>query len=191
MEDLQEPAVEPSSTETTTQDPLQEELERVQKREGGRTQKEKLLYTKQRIEQQLRELGVDDEPQHEDDEAPVTLGMLKRMQAETATKTALQLAEDIPGDAERELTKYHIQNTIRSTGIPSEDLKLARAIVNSTRNSQILEQVQMRPAPVTHSTGTSAPAKMEPHDIPLTHEELQFTKPPFNMTKEQILKTRR
>lgn len=199
QEDLIEKVL-PSETEEveadkkaeTEQDPLKVELDRVQKKEG-RTQKEKLLFTKNRVEQQLREIEGD-EPEKvvtddADDNAPLTVGMFKKMQQENATKTAIQLSEDIEDETERELTQYHLNNSIKSTGNPTEDLKLARTLTNAAKNKQIIEEVERKIPAKTHSNGSSAPGKDE--KIPeLTAEELSFTRPPWNMSVAEIVKTR-
>lgn len=174
--------VEPSSTE---QDPLKTELDKVQGQK--RTKEEKLLYSKKRIEEQLEELGVKEEI--DEDEKPVTLGMLKQIQAQTATKTALQLADATPSETERELLKYHLENTIRSTGNPNEDFRLAQSLVNSVKNSQIIEETIRKPI-AKPSSGGGAPANVE-KQAEFTSNELAFMKPPFNMTKEQILQARK
>lgn len=173
------------------QDPLKQELDKVKQK---RTQKEKLIYTRNRIEQQLREIGqeegVESSPDTEDEETPVTVGMLKKIQAETATKTALQLADDIENESEKELVKYHINNTIRSTGNPQQDLRLAQAIVNAAKNKQILEQLAQKPkAKRSSSDGGGTPFKEEEPEF--TPEEQNFMKSPFNLTKEQILSARK
>jgi hypothetical protein len=169
------------------QDPLKTELERVNK--GGRTKLEKLEFTKKRVDEQLREerkaQGFEPEPEVGDDDEPLTKGEFKRIQQETTIKTALQLADEIDNETEKELVKYHINNTIRSTGNPKEDLRLARALANDVKNKQILEQVIQKPkAKSGSSNGGEAPFKEEEED--LTPEQLIFTKPPFNLTKEQI-----
>ena len=207
MEDLQEPVStseteeteEGTEPETVEQDPLKAELERVQsQKKEGRTEKEKAEYSLRKNAERVRELGGDPNSilgiehetiEPEEDDKPVTLGMLKKFQQETASKNALQLAEEIPTETERELVKYHLQNTIRSTGNPQEDLKLARSIVNGVKNSQILEELARKTPPKTHSNATGAPAK-EDNSGELTPEELQFTKPPFNLSKEKIIATR-
>lgn len=174
------------------QDPLKKELKKVQGKGEGRTRKEKLLFSKKKIEDQLRELEEDDgedDDDEEDDDAPVTVGMMKKMRQKETVKTALQLADDIEDDVERELVKHHVANTIRSTGNPTEDLALARAIVNSKKNVQIIEEVQRKPGAKTHSSAGGAPARSAPQQE-LTAEEAQFMRPPFNMTKEQILAAR-
>ncbi len=185
---------------TTEQDPLKVELEKVQRKEG-KTEAEKAAYSLKKNAERAKELGidpaeilgyarkdVDDEPN--DDDKPVTLGMLKKMEMEKSGNTALQLADDISNEVERELTKYHLENTIRSTGNPAEDLKNARAIVNAAKNSQIIEEVARKSPVKTHSSATSAPAKPEDEHIELTRDELAFTRPPFNLTEKDIIAAR-
>ncbi len=170
------------------QDPLKTELKKVQ--EKGRTKAEKLLYTKKRIDDQLKELGIQDESVDEDDDKPLTRGEFKKLQAQSATKTALDLAAAVPNETERELLKYHLENTIRSTGNPQEDFNLALTLVNSVKNQQITEEVLRKPAVKTHGSGGGAPAKQE-QQVEYTAEELSYMKPPFNLSKEQILAARK
>ena len=198
MEDINKDAVSPSETEEPKtqvegeQDPLKTELERVKK--GGRTKREKLIYTKNRIEEQLREVekeeGIEPSPEIEDDNAPITRGDLRKIEAQRATKTALELAEDIENDTERELVKHYINNTINSTGNPKEDLRLARALANDVKNKQILEQLKGRPQPKrTSATGGGTP--YVPEEEEMTADEMAFMKPPFNMSREKILEARK
>lgn len=168
------------------QDLLQTELENVQKK--GKTKAEKLIYTRNRVNEQLKELGIEDEPEDDDDQ-PITRGEFKRLQEQQSTKTALQMADETTGDAERELLKYHLENTIRSTGNPREDFKLAQQLVNSVKNAQITEEVLRKPAAKTHSSGGGAPAKTS-KAAEFTDEELSYMRAPFNMTAEQILAVR-
>jgi len=173
------------------QNPLEKELQKVQNKGEGRTKKEKLLYTKQRVEEQLRELeGEDaDDLGDEDDDTPVTKGMLREMQAKSVVKTALDLTEDIADATEKALVQHHIKNTIRTTGNPAEDLKLARAIVNSVKNSQIAEEAVRKGEAKQHSSGSGGAGRSE-KVLELSAEEIPFTKAPFNMTKEQIIAAR-
>lgn len=194
MEDLQEkaPASE-AEQETTEQDPLKIELEKVQKKEG-RTHDEKILYKFNELKKEVKERGLLPEEADpidvSDDEAPVTVGMLKKMQADNAVKTSLQLADDISNEIERELVKHHINNTIRSTGNPSEDLRLARAIVNEVRNRQILEENDRKIPAKTHSSGTSAPAKLADPEPEMTKEEITLMQW-SGMSKEDVFKARK
>lgn len=175
------------SKDSAEQDSLKTELDKVQRK--GRTKVEKLQYTKKRIDEQLKELGVEDEIEDDEDEKPVTVGMLKKIQAQTATKTALQLADEIPNETERELTKYHLENTIRSTGNPQEDFTLAQNQVNAVKNKQILEELGRKTTPPTHGSNAGAPANKEKQEE-FTPEEQSFMKPPFNLTKEAVIKAR-
>lgn len=176
------------TTEVVEQDPLKIELEKVQRK--GRTKAEKLLYTKKRVDEQLKELGIEDETMEDEDDKPLTVGDFKKMQAQTATKTALELANEVTNETERELLKYHLENTIRSTGNPQEDFKLAQGLVNAVKNQQVLEEQLRKPATKTHPTGSGAPLKDKKEDE-FTTEELAYMKHPFNLTKEQVLKARR
>lgn len=185
--------VSPSDTEPkeptgSKQDPLKTELDKVQAN-TKRTKKEKLLYSKKRIEDQLKEFEPEEEPE-DDDAKPLTLGDLKRIQEETVAKTALDLAEDIPNETERDLVKYHLDNTIRSSGNPQRDLELAQGLVNSVKNRQILEESSRKYPAKTHPSGAGAPPLKPKETDDLTAEELAFMKPPFNLSKEQIIKTR-
>jgi len=177
-----------AEADKANQDPLKTELEKVQGQK--RSKLEKLQYRKKLIDEQLKDMGVDDEPVIEDDdEKPLTRGEYKKIQAETAQKTALQLADDIPNQTERELVKYHLENSIRSTGNPNQDLSLARSIVNDAKNRQILEEQQRRGQPIPQASGAGAPPRVE-HPTELTPEEQTYLRPPFNLTKEQIIAAR-
>ncbi len=195
-EDSIEEVVLPSETkeeqvDDNKQDPLKTELENLNKK-GGRSKKEKLLFSKQRIEEQLAELGDKDDIEDEDDK-PVTMKMLKEMQAQKVIvpETALQLADSIENETERELTKYHLENTIRPTGDPKQDLALAAVHVNAVKNKQIVDQVKIKP-PVkqyTNSGGTNPDNGKIVEE--LDAQEILFTKPPFNLTKQVILELRK
>lgn len=203
MEDLKETppsevipevVVETPVVETPTeQDPLKVELERVQKKEGP-DRKEKLLFTKKRIEKQLLDeygIGSDAESAIEsknDDDQPLTVGMLKKIQQDRAAETALELAEAIPNEVERELVKHHLANTIKTNGNPNDDLNMARAIVNAAKNKQIIEQAAQKPEAKNHSSGGGVPLIHE-EEIVYTEQEKVFMAQ-AGLTKEDILKTR-
>lgn len=188
-------ATEGAESTATEQDPLKEELEKVQQKTATkRTKKEKLEFTRDRVLKELADLdggeGTPPAPAPEDDDdTPLTRGDLRKMQEAATTKTALQLAEDITNETERELVKYHIDNTIKPSGDPATDLKIARSIVNAVKNEQILKQAALKPEAQTHSSDGGAPARHEP-EIQLTPEEIPFSRPPFNLTKADILAKR-
>mgnify|MGYP003531465977 CR=1 FL=1 len=184
-EDVEETVVE-ETPEETTQDPLETELNKVKNK--GRTKAEKLLYTKKRVEEQLKELGIEEDV--EDDDQPVTMADLKRFQAQNAQKTALDLASSVTNETERALIEYHLENTIRSTGNPQEDFQLAQGLVNAVKNKQIVEETIRKPLAKTHSSGSGAPAKVARPEEELNAVEKQFLSAPFNLTKEQIIEAR-
>ena len=185
-EEVEETVVE-ETPEETTQDPLETELNKVKNK--GRTKAEKLLYTKKRVEEQLKELGIEEDVE-EDDDQPVTMADLKRFQAQNAQKTALDLASSVTNETERALIEYHLENTIRSTGNPQEDFQLAQGLVNAVKNKQIIDGIIRKPLAKTHSSGSGAPAKVAKPEDELTSVERQFLSAPFNMTKEQIIAAR-
>ncbi len=183
------------------QDPLKLELEKVKNKEGGKTELEKASFSLKKTMERIKELGGDPDSilgtkpkvvdtEIDSDDAPVTVGMLKKIQQQTAEQTALQMTNDIQDETERELTRYHIQNSIKSTGNPTEDLNLARAIVNSAKNKQILEEIARKNQPKTYSSSSGAPANIDVEQA-LTPDELLFMKPPFNLSKADILKARK
>jgi hypothetical protein len=187
---------ETTETQTPEQDPLKIELDRVQNK-PGRTEKEKAEYSLRKNAERVKELGGDpnailgiekETPKVDDDDTPVTIGMFKKLQQENASKTALQQADEIQNETERELTKFHLENTIKSTGIPSEDLKLARALVNSVKNTKIIEEVARKTPPKTHSNSSGVNANKE-EEVVLTTEEKQLMAA-GNLTVKEVLDAR-
>ncbi len=187
------------TTETAEQGPLKTELERIQK--TGRTEVEKAAFSLKKNAERAKELGIDpakvlgfdqkvETTEDNEDDKPITRGEWKRMQAENASKTALQSAEEIPNETERELVKYHLQNTIKSSGNPSEDLKIARSIVNSVKNSQITQEIARKIPPKQHSSASGVDPKQE-QEIIFSPSELQLMGAPFNMTKQEIIDARK
>ena len=174
------------------QNPLQSELDKIKTKGTKRTELEKAIYTKNQIDKRIRELKGDEEPDEpeDDDEAPMTVGMYKKIQQDTATKTAVQMADEIQDEVERELVKYHISNSIKSTGSPTEDLRLSRAIVNAAKNAKIIEELGRKSKPKSYSSGSSADLEYKGEEPEFTQEELSYMQPPFSLTKEQVLKAR-
>lgn len=178
------------------EEPLKIELERLK---GKKTPQEKAKDSLFFNAQKAKELGIDIEevlglkPKEDvvdEEDRPVTRKeleelLLKSRQVE-ATKTAEQLVNEIQDETERELTLFHIQNTIKSTGDPKEDLKLARTLTNSVRNSQIIEEAQRKPQAKSHSSSTSGTNASAEIEVKLTPEEQAY----FNtglVTKDEIL----
>lgn len=190
LEEKAEEVVVPATTEEeiVEQDPLKTELEKVQRK--GRTRAEKLLYSKKRIDEQLKELGIEEEESDDEDSKPVTLGMLKKIQTQSSTKTALELADDIPNEVERELTKHYLENRITLSGNAQEDFEVAQTLVNAKKNRQITEEILRKPQARTQSSGNGAPARVAKPEDELTAEEVLYTRAPWNMSKADIVKAR-
>lgn len=173
---------EPSQQE----DPIKEELERVQKR-PKRTKLEQLEYTQKRVAEQLAEerkkAGIED-----DDNRPLTVAEFRAMQAQTAQDTALKLADAIESEPERELVKYHLENTIKPSGDPQTDLKNARLIVNAVKNRQVAEETIRAQKPRMAGSGAGAPPKEQREDE-LTQEETLYMQA-FKLSKEEVLAAR-
>lgn len=170
---------------------VKKELDRVRNK-TERTQREKLLYTKNRIDEQLRDLDKEEGVEtvlDEDDAAPVTVGMLKKRDQDKAISTAKVMANDIEDEDERDLVKHHLENTIRPSGNPQEDLKNARALVNSVKNSQVVEELARKQTARSTASGSSAPGRHEEAFEP-TADERKFMLPPFNLKKDDIIRAR-
>ncbi len=191
-----ETSSETTATETIEQDPLKTELERVQKA-SKYTEKEKAEHSLKKNAERLKELGGDptsilgiEKETTDEDDTPLTVGAYKKMQQANTAKTALQSADEIANETERELVKFHLQNTIKSTGIPSEDLKLARALVNAVKNTQIIEETTRKGTAKTHSNSSGVDAKQE-EEIIYTPDEQAMMKPPFKLSPKEILESRK
>jgi len=183
----------PEVTPETPQDPLKVELDRVKSKKEGTSELERALHKKREVEFQIKKLQKEqgiEEPQPEGtDDEPLTVSKWRQLESEKAQKTAINLADEIPNEVERELTKYHINNSIKPTGNPAEDLKLARAIVNSVKNAQIATEIARKTPATPIGTGSGNPGNHEAH-FEATPEEASMMRPPFNLTKEDVLKAR-
>ncbi len=171
-------------------DPVKKELEKVGKKKF--TKRERLNFEKKKIDEQLGVIDKDEgiePPIDATDETPVTVGMLKEREKSQSQKTAVNLAEEIEDEDERELTKHYLQNRIISSGNPNEDLRFARAAVNSLKNAQIAEETDRKRTPKGKGTPPGAPGTVEKQFKP-TEEESVFMNPPYNLTKEDVIKAR-
>ena len=196
----------PQPSETTeevtpevTEDPLKVELEKVKSRKTPQEKARDSLFFNA---EQAKKLGLDPaevlgikpvEDVVDEDEKPITRKELEELllksRQEVATKSATELASEITDETERELTLFHIENTIKSTGDPKEDLKLARALTNSVKNTQILEEANRKPQAKSHSSGSGAGAGSVDPTVVLTAEEETFLAS-GHITKEEILLSR-
>lgn len=204
MEDLVETpetsseATEQEAEETSQQDPLKTELEKVQNM--GKTETEKAEFSLKKNAERVRELGGDpasilgikpEVKEETDDDAPLTRGEYKKLIASQSAKTALQLADEIQDSTERELVKHFLENRIVPSGNPQEDVRDARRMVNSIKNEQLIQEQTRKSSAKTHSSASGAPIKSTQAEPELTPQEILFMHPPFKLTKEQILKARK
>jgi hypothetical protein len=180
---------EESPTTAPLHDPIREERERIESSgEKKLTKRERLLFAKGKIEEQLKEFGGD-VVEGIDPTTPVTVGMLEEMRKGEAKKTAIDLAQTIENEDERIVVVDYLENRIVPSGNPEADLKLARAAVNSLRNEQLLSETQRGGTAKTHSSGSGAPS-VQTSNEELTPTEMVFTQPPYNLTKAEIVSKR-
>ncbi len=190
-----------TTAETITPDPSQKTpIEQEIAREQGKqqkTEKEKAEFTLKKNAERLAELGGDatevlglrKADEASGDDAPATMGAVKALLADKAKDTAIELADEIEDEHVRELTKLNLKRIIPS-GDPREDLRLARLAAESAKNEKVLEEVGRAGKPRTHVSSAGAPSKPVEAEQELTASEQEFLKPPFNLTKEQIVKAR-
>lgn len=174
-------------------DPIKKEAERV--KASQRTELEKALFKRKQIDKRISELGgtvenpLDDDD--EDDSKPITRKDLREMQKKEATKTALDLAENLEDEAERDLVKHYLETKIRSSGNPQEDFEFALRAVNSLKNSHIAEEIARKRDPKRNPTPPGGPSGIPEDQFTPTAEESFFMKAPFNLSKEDILAQRK
>jgi len=182
------PASEPSQP-----NPLQAELDRVEQHKSGRTKREKLEFTLNRVQQQLAELegeaGVDATVEVDKTKA-VTFADLDRIEHDRENRRAVDMAESITDDVERKLTIHYLENTIRPSGNADTDLANARAIVNAKRNALIAEEASRGTRPNSFVSAPGAPMRPAQEVFEPTAQETQFMRAPFNLTKEDIIAAR-
>ena len=173
-------AADAKAAEAAKQDPLKEELATVK-----RTKLEKLEYRRKLIEKQIKEEGgeVKKTPEDDSEEDEVPEWFTKHQQKQVA-ETELQKADRIENETERELVKHYIS----SKNLTVEE---ARTIVNVKKNAKIAEMAGQKPQPrkAVSSGGGSGDFKEEEPEF--TALEQKMMRPPFNMTKEKILATRK
>lgn len=179
----------------TPPNPVATELEREQKR-NQRTEKEKAEYSLKMNAKRLQELGgnpaeilgVREASQEEDvDDVP---DWYRKEKSKEAQRTALQLADDIPDEADRNLVKEYLSKRIVPSGNAQDDFRLALSAVMSLKNKQVVEEISRRTAPRVTAAGGSLPAKVEDQFTP-TQEEAIMMAPPYNVSKEKIIEARR
>lgn len=148
------------------------------------SKRERLQHAKDKIDQQLQELDNE-----EDDTRPLTVGEFKKMQREESRKTAIDLASSIDDEDERTQVIDLLKDRITPSGDPEKDLELARGAVNSIKNAQIAQDLNRKTDPSQHSSTPGGPSKPD-EAFQATDEEIVFMRPPYNLSKEDVLAAR-
>lgn len=126
----------------------------------------------------------------EDDDKPVTVGMLRNIQKQEAQKTALQFADDIADESTRDTVKQYLANNIVPSGDAEADFRLALAAASANKNKEVLQEINRYGTPKKTSAGGSMPATVEEEFVPTAQEQV-FMRPPYNLSKEKILEARK
>lgn len=146
------------------------------------------------IARQLAELG--DEPDDEDDglddldddNKPLTMGDLKRIEADKAKKTAVEMAGAIEDPEAAKAVKEALGSVVAS-GDPVKDFQNAVAIASATKNSQVLEEIRRKGTSATHRNGAGAPARQPEPEFVMTEEERRFVAQGW-LTEVEVKKAR-
>lgn len=171
--------------------PLQVELDKVEEHKSGRTKREKLEFTLNRVQQQIAELDGESKPTEVDKTKPVTFADLERIESDKENRRAVDLAESITDEVERKLVIHYLENTIRPSGNADTDLANARAIVNAKRNALIAEEIARGTRPANYSAAPGAPMNPQEDVFQPTAEEAMMMRAPFNLTKEDVVAARK
>lgn len=185
-----------STAEVTEQKDVQAPLQESKKTEG-----DKLIHTLRGIGKRATELGLDaaeilglkthiETNQDDEDEKPVTVGMLRDLQKKDAQKTALQMADDISDEATRTTVKQSLTDRIVPSGNADEDFKFALSAASAEKNKEIRNHIATFVPPKKTAAGGSSPAHVEEEFTP-TPEEQRFMQKPYNLSKEKVLEARR
>lgn len=165
-----------------------------------RTEKETTAFNLRKQAEKAKELGIDpaevlgikptlniEEGLPED--TPLTVGTLKEFQRQEAKKTALQMADDVSDEQEREEIKQILSSRIIPSGDAQRDFEFARTAVNAERTTRIAQEQARKGEATRGAAGGSSPARAS-DDFEPTAEELIFMRPPYNLSKEKIIARR-
>ena len=137
-------------------------------------------------------LGIKTEPAPApklDENEPLTVGKLKEMQQTQAQQEAFKLLDSIEDEMEREAVREILKTRIVPSGNAAADIAIARSAVNSVRNARIAEEATRKTAAPRTAAGGSSDA---PKEVPFepTEQERIFMAPPYNLSKEELIKLR-
>lgn len=195
-------------TETSTEDPITAELERVKGQTQGKTPQEKFEYKLKNELARAKAMGIDIESltgvkteqkeEYSDDEKPLTRKDLEAalQNIKSPSKSAQDMAMEIPNEAERELHLYYLDNVIKSSGNPEQDFQIAKNMVTGIKLQNQAKMNNVKPQAQTFSTANSVqPAKNTNFDsVKLTPEEDMLFRDAsvrgITITKEEIIAMR-
>lgn len=176
--------------------PATEEKEPQAPSQEKRTEAEKAAFTLRKTAERVKELGLDpneildlNRGESDEDDKPVTLGMLKQIQMQDARKSALQLAEEITDEETRTAVKQALETRVTPSGNPEEDFRFALAAVSAPKNKQVMEMITNYVPPKRVVTGGSMPAHIEEEFTPTEEERYHMTH--FGLTKEKVIAARK
>lgn len=177
------PAAAPEAA-PSQESPIEQELAKAKATEKSRL--DKLKFTKERVEKQIAEEEAKMGIEPDDDDKLLTIKDLKEFRLQEAQETALTMVDTIDDAKERELTKYHLENTIKPSGDPHTDFINATLLVNAVKNGQkAAEMARIVPAKRAGSA-QSAPPKQESQKPELSKEQQQFMRQ-TGLTEEEAL----
>lgn len=134
----------------------------------------------------LRQLKVDDSLS---DDTPLTVGAFRQLQKEDAKKTALQLADDIEDEGERNEVKTILEKRIVPSTDPHADLALARSAVNARRTAMLSEDDARKIQAKQTASGGSADGRHEDQFVPTETESVMMAHP-YNLTQAEVIAAR-
>lgn len=134
---------------------------------------------------------VDDPLDLEPEDAPVTVGMLRKRDARAAGKTAEQMIMANITDPEQQATALkHLKDTVKLTGNAEADYRNVLTLTFAAKNTQVIEEVQRRQPARTTVSGAGNPPRVTPQEPEFTKEEQDMMRAPFNLSKAQVLAAR-
>lgn len=177
---------------TTTADPVEETKSNDVDYEAELAS---IKAQKDKLEGKLRKAGekIDDLKQSPGmDEETISRLVEEKIGSVTAQikATAMDslIKQNAANEKEAELIKYHLENTVRSTGNDYEDLKNAKALANRNKFDQQVSEIKRASQETEAQPQTTAGQKEEKTEaIKLTAEEQKMARA-FGLTPEQITK---
>ena len=130
-----------------------------------------------------------DEPETTVEPAKAELENATKYLLDNAVKSAIALKTKNADEAS--LVLFHFNNSIVRTGDLETDLERAYVLANGRKINQTVAEVKrMSSVPVSTPSGSAGAPKEAKQTPQLTEAEKRFTRPPYNLTVEEILKAR-